>query len=234
MTDHAPLEDTRMSAAVASGQKSGDPIYTLFERVVREYSIVGHLLDFGAGTGELARRMRRAAGIESVTCIDMVRHDAQADSAVRWDTGDLNDKTPYEDQIFDVIVASEVIEHLENPRFVVREWFRLLKPGGWLFFSTPNNESLRSILALLFRGHYQAFGNESYPAHITAILHKDIERIVKETGFELLGFRYTNHGMVPKLRHLSWQRLSFGFLGGKPFSDNVLAVCRRPKQKSIR
>lgn len=234
MTDRALLEDSRMSAAVASGQKSGDPIYALFERVAREYSIAGHLLDFGAGTGELARRMLRISDIERVTCIDMVHDDAQIDSAMRWDTADLNDKTPYEDQIFGAIAAAEVIEHLENPRFVMREWFRLLKPGGWLLFSTPNNESLRSILALLFRGHYQAFGNESYPAHITAILHKDIERIVKEAGFELLGFRYTNHGMVPKLRRLSWQKLSLGFLGGKRFSDNVLAVCRRPEQQNIR
>jgi len=232
MTDHALLKDSRVSAAVASGQTSGDPIYALFERVAREYPIAGHLLDFGAGTGELARRMQKISGIERVACTDLLRDEAPIDSALRWDTVDLNDKTPYDDQHFDVIVASEVIEHLENPRFVVREWFRLLKPGGWVFFSTPNNESLRSILALLFRGHYQAFGNESYPAHITAILHKDIERIVKEAGFELLEFRYTNHGMVPKLGRLSWQRLSLGFLGGKRFSDNVLAVCRRPEQKS--
>lgn len=63
MTDHARLEDSRMSAAVASGQKSGDPIDTLFERGVREYSIAGHLLDFGAGNGELARQMLKQKSI---------------------------------------------------------------------------------------------------------------------------------------------------------------------------
>ena len=97
-----------------------------------------------------------------------------------------------------------------------------------VFVSTPNNESLRSILALAFRGHYQAFGDDSYPAHITALLHKDMERIVMEAGFELKGFRYTNYGLIPKLRRLSWQRLSMGLLSGKRFSDNVLTVCRRP------
>ena len=234
MTHRTQVEDWRLSAAAASGQASGGPIYALFERVAREYSLAGHVLDFGAGTGKLARRMRGIASIESITCVDLLRDPDHVDSATRWDVQDLNDKTPYEDQSFDVIVSSEVIEHLENPRAVVREWFRLVKPGGWVVFSTPNNESLRPILALLFRGHYQAFGDESYPAHITALLQKDIERIAKEAGLELLGFRYSNHGMLPKLRRLSWQKLSMGLLGGKRFSDNVLAICRRPKQKESR
>ena len=228
MTPSSQIADWRAAAAAASGQTSGDFIYRLFERTIREFGIAGHLLGFGAGTGELARRMQGIGKLESVTCIDLMRPAGLAETGLRWDIADLNDKTPYEDQCFNVIVSSEVIEHLENPRAIVREWFRLLKPGGWLFFSTPNNESLRSILALAFRGHYQAFGDDSYPAHITALLHKDMERIVMEAGFELKGFRYTNYGTIPKLRRVSWQMLSVGLLSGKRFSDNVLTVCRRP------
>jgi 2-polyprenyl-3-methyl-5-hydroxy-6-metoxy-1,4-benzoquinol methylase len=49
---------------------------------------------------------------------------------------------------FDGAIAAEVIEHLENPRQVAREWFRSLKRGGTLILSTPNNESIRSLMAL--------------------------------------------------------------------------------------
>ena len=35
------------------------------------------------------------------------------------------------------MVSAEVIEHLENPRGVAREWFRLLRPGGSVLLSTP-------------------------------------------------------------------------------------------------
>src|SRR5262249_19342530 len=40
---------------------------------------------------------------------------------------------PFEDASFDVIVASDVIEHVENPEGFVRECSRALRPGGLLF-----------------------------------------------------------------------------------------------------
>lgn len=222
------IEALRLSAAVASGQVSGDPIYRLFEKVAGKYAVTGDILDFGAGKGELASRMQKLFSITTITCIDMLKAPTGIPSSIRWDTADLNEKTSYEDRSFNVIMAAEVIEHLENPRATMREWFRLLKPGGYVIFSTPNNQSVRSILALAFRGHFQAFGDESYPAHITALLQKDIQRIAKEAGLELLDFHYTNHGIIPKTR-LSWQSLTGGLLGGKMFSDNVLAVCKKPR-----
>jgi 2-polyprenyl-3-methyl-5-hydroxy-6-metoxy-1,4-benzoquinol methylase len=47
----------------------------------------------------------------------------------------------------------EVIEHLENLRFMVREIDRVLKPGGWLVITTPNNENIRGFVSLFVRGH---------------------------------------------------------------------------------
>ena len=102
--------------------------------------------------------------------------------------------TNFNDGSWDVIVSAEVIEHLENPRATVREWARLLKPGGLLVFSTPNNESLRSIMSLIFRGHYADFSDSSYPAHITPLLRKDIERIMQEARCGSTKVYFTNNG----------------------------------------
>src|SRR3712207_8867553 len=49
------------------------------------------------------------------------------------------------------------------------EWFRLLRPGGTLIATTPNNESWRAILSLIARGHFIAFTDAGYPAHLTAL-----------------------------------------------------------------
>jgi SAM-dependent methyltransferase len=44
-------------------------------------------------------------------------------------------------QSLDAVVAVEIIEHLENPRNLVRQAMLALKPGGYLFMTTPNVDS---------------------------------------------------------------------------------------------
>jgi len=100
----------------------------------------------------------------------------------------------------------------------------LLRPGGTVIFSTPNNESWRSLLALLFQGHFVAFGDSCYPAHITAILRKDIEHMLVEAGFSIPDFFFTDVGGIPKLPTLQWQKISGNFLKGLRYSDNLIAV----------
>jgi 2-polyprenyl-3-methyl-5-hydroxy-6-metoxy-1,4-benzoquinol methylase len=128
---------------------------------------------------------------------------------------------------FDIVICSEVIEHLENPRQVLRSIHRLLRPGGTLVMTMPNQESIRSALAFLMRGHFVAFLGNSYPAHITALLRMDLERICAETHFEPPEFFYANYGGIPKLPRITWQQVSFGLCRGRRFSDTVGFITRR-------
>lgn len=58
---------------------------------------------------------------------------------------------PYADGSFDIIIFSEVIEHLANPPLEALETFyRLLAPGGYLCISTPNQFYFKSRLRTLF------------------------------------------------------------------------------------
>lgn len=47
------------------------------------------------------------------------------------------ERTPVPDGVFDAVISSEVIEHVENPSTYLREAWRILKPGGYLTLSTP-------------------------------------------------------------------------------------------------
>jgi 2-polyprenyl-3-methyl-5-hydroxy-6-metoxy-1,4-benzoquinol methylase len=48
------------------------------------------------------------------------------------------DDLPYEDETFDVVVMSEIIEHFHfQPLTAMRRAFRLVKPGGFMFVTTP-------------------------------------------------------------------------------------------------
>lgn len=53
------------------------------------------------------------------------------------ESGDID----YEDNYFDVIICLGVLEHITNPEDVVKEAYRVLKPGGIAIFSVPNSLS---------------------------------------------------------------------------------------------
>jgi len=218
----------RRDAAERSRGISSDPIYDCIRGVLAERDLHGTVLDYGAGVGHLTSRLLGLSRFSRVSAADILPAPPELVARVEWIEQDLNAPISGHDAEFDVVIAAEVIEHLENPRAMLRDLFRLLRPGGTAIVSTPNNESWRSLLALLVRGHYVAFGDTSYPAHITALLHKDFVRIVQECRFNSPEFRYTDNGGIPLMPSVTWQSASFGLLRGRRFSDNVVVAATRP------
>jgi 2-polyprenyl-3-methyl-5-hydroxy-6-metoxy-1,4-benzoquinol methylase len=217
------LQNQRITASEKSGGISSDPIYEMIKRVIEAKDLGGEILDYGAGVGHLSQRLLAMQRFQSVTGADLRARPSQLPANLKWICQDLNAPIPGCDCDFDVVVAAEVIEHLENPRFVMRECYRLLRPGGLVIITTPNNESWRSVLALATRGHFVAFSDSCYPAHITALLRRDFWRMFLETGFQRPEFYFTNNGGIPALPSVTWQKVSFNLLRGLRFSDNILA-----------
>ena len=52
------------------------------------------------------------------------------------------EKTAFQDEMFDIIICSEVLEHVPQPQHCLAEIHRILKPGGTAVFSTPNSDNL--------------------------------------------------------------------------------------------
>jgi 2-polyprenyl-3-methyl-5-hydroxy-6-metoxy-1,4-benzoquinol methylase len=221
------LRVQRMAASEQSRGSSDEAIYLAIERRLLELSASGDVLDFGAGTGQLTLRLRSAGRYQSVTGADLFPRSPDLPEDVRWIEGDLNDRLPVSADSFDLVVAAEVIEHLENPRAVCRELFRLLRPGGHVLISTPNNESWRALVALVLRGHFVAFGKTSYPAHITALVRKDLEHALSEAGFGWASFSFTDVGGIPGHPARTWQSLFGNRVRGLRFSDNLIVTARK-------
>lgn len=222
------LKVQRHLIAQASGGFSGEPVYAAFEKALVAFGLQGDLLDFGAGKGNLIKRFQQLGRFRKITGVDLMERPEGLEESIEWITADLNDPLHIADKSFDVIMSCEVISCLENPRALAREWFRLLCPGGTLVFSTLNNESWRSLLSLLVRGHFVSFSERCYPIHITALLRKDIERILKEAGFSMPVFIFTDSGSIPKFTKIHWQVLGKRLFRGLRYSDNLLAVTHKP------
>lgn len=213
--------------ALASGGKSSDVIY---ETVRKSFFLANKnaaLLDFGCGRGNFLRLLERD-GYKNLSGMDIYDRADSLPKGANYLKANLNQLISSQDQLFDIVFAIEVIEHLENPRQVLREIARLLKPGGRLYLTTPNNESIRSYISLLFRGHYWAFCGSSYPAHITALLESDLKRVTLEAGLKIELVTFTNSGAIVGFPGTTWQRWLGPLAKGRYFSDNILVVASKP------
>jgi len=48
------------------------------------------------------------------------------------------DKLPFDDNTFDAVVTSHILEHLSNPIKAIFEWLRVIKPNGYIYFIVPD------------------------------------------------------------------------------------------------
>lgn len=135
------------------------PRYLLRRFVIRE--IVRRLdpsdfIEIGAGTGELAKWMsdRRIAGVvvdTSPTAIQML-HARLDDTPIEICGNDVNQL----DRQADLVVSMEVLEHIEDDRQALRDWFDRVRPGGNLVLSVPSRQKLFSIHDEMV-GHYRRY-----------------------------------------------------------------------------
>lgn len=222
------LDARRRAASAASGGYSDSAIYDMVKAAIRARGNADSILDFGAGQGYFAGVLLASGLYRRVVAADLMPRPPDLPEGIEWLQADLNHRIPLNELQFDLVTAIEVIEHLENPRAMMRECFRLLRPGGMLLLTTPNNESIRSLVSLAIRGHFAAFGPGSYPAHITALLSVDLARASREAGFVDQAISYSGAGMVPGLPGRTWRSVGLGVARGRRFSDNLLLSCRRP------
>ncbi len=221
MTTPAAAVDSR---ARRSGGTSGDHIYRAVAAAVSGKAVGGRLLDVGCGTGVLWTYLRDQ--FAEYVGADAVRYDGFP-SKHEFHLIDLDSgRVPVADAFADVVVAVEVIEHLENPRQFARELTRLTKPGGWLVVTTPNQLSLLSKLTLALFNEFNAFRAGSYPAHLTALLEVDLRRIASECGWVDVSVSFTGVGRIPGVAS-AWPRWLCR-QAPRSLSDNILLLARKP------
>ena len=219
------LAESRRRASELSGGISSEPIKSLILRLLEREHAEGAVLDFGAGMGELLTRLHTLPRFDRLAGVDLFPRPSSLPAPVEWHRQDLNDVVAI-DRPFDTVICSETIEHLENPRHVFRSLRRLVRPGGLLVLTMPNQESIRSYAGLIFAGHFTQFLGACYPAHITALLRMDLARLCAESGFAPPAFHFTDDGAIPKMARVHWQQVSFGLLRGRLFSDNLAMTTR--------
>jgi 2-polyprenyl-3-methyl-5-hydroxy-6-metoxy-1,4-benzoquinol methylase len=153
-------------------------------------------LDIGSGSGDLVKLLKNKFRTISSCCDytdELMKLPGQ-----HVDIVDLNieQKLPYQENTFDIVTATEVIEHLEDFRAILREIYRVLKPGGVCVLSTPNILNLNSRLRYLWFGFHVLMGPlpinsrqmESCSGHINPISIFYLMHALHEMSFHKIDF----------------------------------------------
>lgn len=160
--------------------------------------------------------------------------------------GDIT-HTEFENDRYDIILCSQVLEHVEDPRQVCKELFRILKPGGYVLITAPQSAYLHNL-----------------PYHFFHFTNIGMKMIVEEAGFKIdkiepqgghflnlaLNLHYTcrvleSFAVSPLKKIILWPftilcRIFFGFFGKlflmwldklMPFEGNTTGwncLCHKP------
>lgn len=112
-------------------------------------------LDVGCGGGILSETMARRGA--RVTGIDLAgkplqvarRHAQSSGVAVVYAESSAEDWVASHAGGYDVVTCMEMLEHVPQPAPVVQACARLVRPGGWVFFSTINRNPLSYLMAIV-------------------------------------------------------------------------------------
>jgi SAM-dependent methyltransferase len=153
----------------------------------------GSLLDVPAGTGALALRLQ-TMGFE-VSCCD-INPSIFVPKHIEIKEGDLNQVLPYPSRSFDFITCIEGLEHLENPFNAIREFHRMLKPGGKLLLSLPNYLNIERRLRFLITGLFskipspQKIGKDRFEnlwmLHLIPLTYPILKLVLEQSDFKVL------------------------------------------------
>lgn len=179
-------------------EKAPAGLHDFCEELIDKYvERSAQILDIAAGTGALARRLRKK-GYARVAANDL---DATAFAApeVSFTRVDLNTAFSQDlgRQRWDAILAVEIIEHLDNPLAFLRECGNMLKEGGYLLVTTPNILGSESLLQWLRRGHFLYFSPAWYRSlrHVSLLPAWLLDAKAVESGVDVV-----YRGFTPRVR----------------------------------
>lgn len=156
---------------------------TRFTTALDEVKSGDKVVDMGCGVGVFTKMVKGqypdcevwGTDISDQACTD----NTLENPSIKYLHQYIGNQTELPDNYFDMVFSGETLEHLDDPNYLFKDAYRVLKTGGKFVLTTPNGSSIRS------------------PEHTFEFTHEDVEQLYIDNGFKKPRFIY-----LPDMEHL--------------------------------
>jgi 2-polyprenyl-6-hydroxyphenyl methylase / 3-demethylubiquinone-9 3-methyltransferase len=183
-----------------------------------------NVVDVGCGGGILAESMaRRGANVLGVDLADKPLKVAQL-HAMEAGVANLDYRSIAAEALaleqpghFDVVTCMEMLEHVPDPASVVKACTDMVKPGGWVFFSTINRSPKSFLFAIVGAEYLLKLLPKGTHEFSRFIRPAELARWIRESNLDLNQFKGMEYNPLTRQYWLSADT-----------SVNYLVACRKP------
>lgn len=152
--------------------------------------VENEILDIGCADGMFSKvildksRAKKLLGIDVLkSSVSWAKKHWKKEKKIEFQVGDAQN-LDFKNSSFEAVVCLEVLEHVRNPRKVLKEIKRILQKNGYAIFLVPTDSLLFRIIWFLWL-HFYPRGWVWKETHIQTYKNNYLERLCREEGFKI-------------------------------------------------